>query len=162
MSKERSLKFPNYSEFKSTFENILKQEELGVLLLAYSNATFLGGLLMFKGKETAHTVRYVVDREPLKRLSNLRVGPFLWWKGILWAKEKGCSFVDMEGSPEDVDKSSPVYRVQKFKKGFNPIVSQRLSDHIYICNSFAFTLNECYKLWLKTSLKVRSLLLRVK
>ena len=117
---------------------------------------------MFKGEETAHTVRYVVVRAPLKELSNLRVGPFLWWKGMLWAKENGCSFIDMEGSPEDVDKSSPVYRVQKFKKGFNPNVAQRLREHIYICNSFTNILNENRKLWRKVFLKTVSTLSRTK
>ena len=162
MSKERGLIFPNYSEFEGIFENILKPEKLGILMHAYSNATFLSGLLMFKGKETAHTIRYVVVRAPLKELSNLRIGPFLWWKGMLWAKEKGCSFVDMEGSPEDVDKSSPVYRVQKFKKGFNPVVAQRLNDHIYICNSLPDILHEGYKMFLKISLKAQCFLYRMR
>ncbi len=112
--------------------------------------------------DAKHTVRYVVVRTPLKELSNLRIGPFLWWKGMLWAKENGCHYVDMEGSPEDVDKSNPVYRIQKFKKGFNPIVTQRLNEHIYICNSFTNTLDESRKLCQKIFLKTRSILSRKK
>lgn len=162
MSIDRGLNLPSKDEFKGTFENILKGGEFGVLLHAYHENAFLGGLWMLRGPTTAHTNRYVVSRQPLKELSNLRIGPFLWWQGFLWAKEMGCRYIDMEGSFEDVNESDPMYRVNKFKKGFNPTLSYRINDHQCTCNSITMSILEGLKLWSKISRTMKSIIQRSK
>ncbi len=49
MVKEGCLSFPEFKTFKGTYEHILKDQNLGVLLNAYSYDTFLGGLLILGG-----------------------------------------------------------------------------------------------------------------
>ncbi len=107
---ERGLTKPNYDEYEGTYGHIFKNQELGVILNAYSDNTYLGGIWVVRGTETAHGYWWVVLRDQLKKL-NLRIGNVILWNGMLWAKEMGCHYFDLEGSPEAFDKSSPEYRI---------------------------------------------------
>jgi len=153
MCEERGINHPSFSEFKGTYDTIFKEEKLGIILNAYYETTFLGGLWIFKGHADAHTNWYVVVSKPLTELSNLRIGPFLWFKGMLWAKEMGGKFIDMEGSPVEVDESNPSYRVQRFKRGFSPEAPLVLRQHTCKCSTFTQTISEISKLWL-TSVRI--------
>lgn len=147
MCHERGLTCPDIKEFKGTYDHIFKEQKLGVLLHAYADDTFLGGLWILRGPDTAHTYWYVVSRKPLAGLSNLRIGPLLWLKGMLWAKDIGCRFLDMEGSPEDVDESNSEHRVHKFKKSFNPLTTAIFSQHSCVCNPLMNYAYDGVKLW---------------
>ena len=158
MGVERGFMLPDYSEFRGTFENVLKDEDMGILLSAFSASIFLGGIWIIRCPNYAHACRYVVVRKPLKELSNLRIGPILWLKGMLWAKEKGCQFFDMGGPADDVDKSNPLYKVNKFKQGFSPICCEVTRQHTYKCSSLANSTFEIYKFW-STGLRISKRLL---
>ncbi len=150
MFKERGVML-HYSlkGFKGLYNNILKDNNHGILLSVYSEKVFLGGIYLTKGPKIATAVNMVFLRKPLAELSlsNISIGPIIMWKGMLWAKEKGCHFLDLGGSAEDVDKSSPEYRIRKYKQAFNPINSQLVRQHSYKCNSFADSLFEIQKFW---------------
>ena len=98
--------------------------------------------------------------DPLKKLK-IRIGNILLWKGMLWAKEMGCHFLDMGGSAEDVDKSNPSYRIHKFKKGFSPVNIQIVRQHRYICNSFTNSILEIQKFQMTGSRVLKSKLLNL-
>ena len=87
---------------------------------------------MIRGSKDAHTYWFVLANKNLKDLilSTARIVPLLKWEWILWAKSKGCHFLDTEGSPETVEESNPLYRIQQFKRGFHPIVTQKFSQQI--------------------------------
>jgi len=64
MHRQRSLDYAAISskEIKAVFEHILKDGELGVLLIASYDQTFLGGLWIFRGIQTCQYAKYVVVR----------------------------------------------------------------------------------------------------
>lgn len=134
MHRQRSLDSAAMSprEFKATFEHILREEDVGVLLVAFSDQTFLGGFLIVKGKQTCHYSHYVVVRRPLRKAANLTIAPALWWQGIQWAKKQGCRWIDVEGYKKDLEPYDRRYQYYKSKSRFNPIPAQRLGVHTYV------------------------------
>jgi lipid II:glycine glycyltransferase (peptidoglycan interpeptide bridge formation enzyme) len=134
MHHERGLTTISEKEFFSTFELILKNNQIGALLCAYHDALFLGGLWLVRSAHVAHASRYVVVNEALRALSNLSIGPSLWWEGMRWAKARDCALFDMEGSIEEGEPNSASYEVQKFKRRFSPKSVERISVHHKVCN----------------------------
>jgi len=140
MNRERGIIPVSHNEFKATFQYILGKQQLGVLLNSFAGQTFLGGLWIIRSVLTAHTARYVVAPNPLKELSNLSIGPLLWWSGIKWAKEKGCLWLNVEGYADNADPSDTKYFVYKFKKKFKPQPVYILKQHIHICQPFVYSM----------------------
>jgi lipid II:glycine glycyltransferase (peptidoglycan interpeptide bridge formation enzyme) len=138
MHRERGLFEITKEEFLSTFESVLKNNQLGTLLCAYRAEVFLGGLWLVRSAKIAHAARYVVVNEALKALSNLSIGPTLWWEGMRWAKAAGCENFDMEGSVEEGDPGSASYEVQKFKRRFSPKSVERINVHHKVCSPVIF------------------------
>ncbi len=134
MQHERGLTPIPFNEFHTMMELIFKKQDIGTLLNAYHGETFLGGLWIIRNPLVTHASRYVVVNEALKSISNLSIGPILWFHGMIWAKTKGCKFFDMEGSVDATNTSSITYEVQKFKKRFAPVAVDRINEHILICN----------------------------
>ncbi|MCK4793402.1 MAG: peptidoglycan bridge formation glycyltransferase FemA/FemB family protein [Desulfobacteraceae bacterium] len=145
--RQRSLDYAAVSskEFKAVFEHILKDGELGVLLIASYDQTFLGGLWIFRGTQTCHYAKYVVVRQTLKKLASLTIAPALWWRGIQWAKDKGCRWIDVEGYRDDLEPYDPRYRYNRFKNRFNPTLAQRIGMHVYVHNRAMHAIRKEYK-----------------
>jgi len=150
MHRQRSLIPISLSECRATYEYILKNEDLGVLFCAYYKTQFLGGLWLFRGTNICHYSRYVITRPELRKLSNLTIAPALWWRGIQWAKEKQCRWVDVEGYEENVQPYHPKYRLSRIKKTFNPRPVLRVAPHFYICNLSLHRVNQAGALCLRT------------
>lgn len=144
MSQERGIIPVSYDEFTATFQHILEKRQLGVLLNAFGGEMFLGGLWIVRGPTTAHTARYVVAPKPLRELSNLSIGPVLWWSGIKWAKEKGCSWLDVEGYADNADPSNEKYLVYEFKKKFSPQPAYGLGHYIRVCQPFIYSVHKSF------------------
>jgi len=142
MNRQRNLDSLSCKEFKATFEYILKSGELGVLLVAFYEQTFLGGLWIYRDMHICHYAKYVVIRQPLKKLSNLTVAPALWWHGIQWAKVKGCRWIDVEGYREGLKPYHQQYRLFRLKAWFNPISTQRMGTHTYIQNPIIYAFHK--------------------
>ncbi len=150
MRTERGILPLSYEEFKATFEHVLKDSEYGILLNSFIGDTFLGGLWIIRGIRTANPAGYAVQRSISKELpSSLSIGPSLWWEGIKWAKEKGCSLFDVEGYDEGVDKSSPLYHIHEFKRKFCPKPTQIISQHVYVCNTLTYSVYKGFNLFLR-------------
>jgi hypothetical protein len=130
MRSERGVIPMSSKEFNATFQYILKDQELGILLNANAGSTFLGTIWGFFGPHFINPSGYAVVPGATKELSaNLSIGAALWWHMFLLAKERGCKWFDTEGPVENKDDP-----VQHFKKRFNPTAVEKINEHIYICN----------------------------
>lgn len=150
MHRQRSLDAITFNEFKATFEYILKDQQLGILLNAFYDEQFLSGLWLVRGTHTCHYARFVVVRSELKKLANLTIGPALWWHGIQWAKEKGCTTLNVEGYRNDVEPYHPKYHLYKLKGRFNPKPADILAPHLRVCSPIVYKLHKQYKFCLRT------------
>ena len=151
LHRERGLDAISFAEFKATFENILKDQELGILLSAFCDHTFLGGLWVIRGPQTCHYARFVVVRNTLRQLANLTIGPALWWQGMQWAKEKGCSTLDVEGWEDNLPSCHPRYHLCKLKGRFNPSQAYVLAPHTRMCSGTTYALQKGCELAVKTA-----------
>jgi lipid II:glycine glycyltransferase (peptidoglycan interpeptide bridge formation enzyme) len=122
------------SEFVGLFNLLLKKGDLGILLGAYKEKLFLGGLLLYRDCNYAHGYRFVVAKNLLAEISNLRLAPIIWFHAMTWAKGKGCHWLDLEGYDIIKDKTNRLYNIYKYKSEFNPTLSKRVSEHIQVCN----------------------------
>lgn len=130
MHRNRGLHPPMAKSVSTKFyERILKNRDLGIVLNAYKGNTYLGGLLMIRSPHTAHTSYFVINADALKELSNLRLAPLVWWCGMRWARDKGCSTVDVEGFWPLSESFHPDYFVHKYKGEFNPAPTETISQH---------------------------------
>ncbi len=130
---KRSLFAISRKKFEAMCELIFREKELGILLNAYHNSTFLGGLWVVRDSKTSYHSRFVVERKTLSGLSNLTIGPALWWQAIQWAKEKGCTKLNVEGYKSDVGPEHPKYYIYRVKGKFNPKVVQIIPQYQRIC-----------------------------
>lgn len=143
MRSKRGLIPMSQSEFEATFEHVFKNQKHGLLLGAFLEKNFLAALWLIKGLHIVNTPCYAIEPKACKRLAKkLTIGHPLWWKGMLWAKEKGCLWLDVEGYSENTERSNSVYQIHRFKKQFHPIATQIISQHVYICNSVIHNLHK--------------------
>lgn len=139
MRRERGLTQMSKGEFRRTFEYFLADGDYGILFGAFSKKNFLGALWLIRGPQIALTAGYAVEPESCRKVHNsLSIGPPLWWEGIRWAKQKGCSWLDVEGYSETTPKSSPTYHIHEFKRKFRPLPIQIISEHVLVCNPMTY------------------------
>jgi lipid II:glycine glycyltransferase (peptidoglycan interpeptide bridge formation enzyme) len=151
---DKGMTSTSENEFGGLFNLLLKQADLGVLLGAYKEESFLGGLLLYRDCTYAHGYRFVVVKNLLSEISNLRLAPIIWFHAMTWAKEKGCHWLDVEGYDIIEDKSNPLYSIYKYKREFNPILSKRVSEHIQVCNNTIYLLYRFVSLISKVKRKI--------
>lgn len=135
LRRERGLTPMSSGEFRGVFEHVLRDQDVGALFSAYAGDRFLGALWLARGPSVAKTEGYVVEARACAALSNsLSIGPPLWWRGIEWAKQRGCAWLDVWGYSETTPPESPVYEIHQFKKKFRPLPTRVLNEHICVCN----------------------------
>lgn len=144
-------------EYRTLFQEIIKGQEMGVVLNAFKDASFLGGLLVYKNPNTAHTAHFVVVPETLRKLSNLRIAPLVWWYGIKWARDHSCHLVDVGGYCANPDSSNLHYNIHQYKEGFNPTPVQIVGQYEYVCNTFVYAAYRKYRFFKRTLNSIRTL-----
>jgi len=117
------------AEQRAQFQAVLSNPKIGALFCAYYEGIFLGGLLLYRSTYTAHARRYVADPDAAKKASNLRVAPLVWLHGMLWAKEQGSRWFDVEGFRLITDKSEPLFKVYEYKRELSPEPVLRVGEH---------------------------------
>lgn len=120
------------AEYEAGYRHIFNDPSIGVILGAYHDDVFLGGLLLYRSGTTAHARRYVADPEAARAVSNLRVAPALWLEGMFWAKREGCTRFDVEGFLPVEDKSHPNFNVYEYKREFKPTHVRRVAEHTLV------------------------------
>ena len=68
---------------------------------------------------------------------NVMPNYLLQWEMIKWAIESNCEIYDFRGVSGNTDKSSPLYGLYRFKKGFNGEFIEFLGETDLILNPFA-------------------------
>jgi hypothetical protein len=121
-------------EFEDTFERVLRHQDLGALLGAWKDSQFLGAITLYRSTSTTHVSHYAVEAGLGRELSNMSIGPILWWQACLWAKAKGCGHLDVEGGVKADDPKSPMFEIENFKRRFAPQPVERLDEHVLVCN----------------------------
>ncbi len=164
MRHDRGLTPMSKGEFTKTYESMIKEQDCGVCLNAFSQErVLLGSFWAVRDSQIAIPVGYVVESEKCNEVArNLSIGPALWWRGIQWAKGKGCVSLDVEGYSEHTPESSSVYHIHKFKGKFRPQPIDIINEHIYICYSPVYVVYRCDILIRRGMRFVRSLPRRFK
>ena len=117
------------------FAHIYSDPRLGIALGAFHGDIFLGGLLVYRSRHSAHARHFTSEPETLKEFSNLRIAPQLWWEGMRWARDQGCTWLDVEGYRADVVEGDPRYNIYVYKGEFHPAPAVRISEHYFTVNS---------------------------
>jgi len=93
---------------------IVKEKDRGALLLAFKEATLLGGTLVVRAATRSWYVLGATTKD-----DRLSAGHLLQWHAIRWAKEHGCVDYDFGGYREDISTGPAL-----FKRGFCQAVVQ--------------------------------------
>jgi hypothetical protein len=155
MNRNRGVTCYTTKEFQTMYQAILKDKELGVIFNAYNEGNYLGGLLVLKGASVAYTVKFVVLNKMVMELKNLRLAPIAFWHGMLWAKKRGCRYLDLEGYSSNIEEAGHLKYIYEYKKGFNPTEICTLGQYSIKCNKIIFCIskacckieNGCKKPW---------------
>ncbi len=128
----RGLRAISDVEALEQFRDIHSTSRLGIALGAYQNEEFVGGLLIYRSKHTAHGRHFTTEPDALKRLSNLRISPLLWLSGMAWAHDQGCCWFDLEGYRQNIPRNDPKFALYKYKGELNPRPAIRVSEHYFV------------------------------
>jgi hypothetical protein len=145
MHKERGLSCYSPAEFESLYANVISKQ-LGVIFNAYHGDEYLGGMMLQRSFRTVHSSKYVVLSERTRNLSNLRLAPIVWWHGMRWARDQGCTGLDLEGYSGDTTSVGHLQYIYEYKKGFQPNEIQVLGQYFKRCNKTLFHVD---KIWQK-------------
>ena len=129
----RGLPPLNIPAYEAMFEDVLRHNEFGTVILVRQDANFLAGLLVYRSRDIVHGRHFTTEPDQLRAAGNLRIAPALWLEAMCWAKEKGCCYLDVEGYREPVS-GDKKYNIHKYKSEFNPSVLRRLSERSMILN----------------------------
>jgi peptidoglycan pentaglycine glycine transferase (the first glycine) len=96
----------------------------GRLFFAEHEGTPVAGMYVFTFGEK-YWYMYGASSEKKR---NLKPNYLLQWEVMLWARQRGLTHYDMVGvpKPEDLDESSSLWNVYKFKEGFGGEISDSL------------------------------------
>jgi len=119
-------------EYENSFDTVLTDSSIGIILGAYSGDLFLGGYLSLRSRRVAHSRSYVADVEAIESIDGPRIAPLVWLAGLLWAKAEGCRIVDVEGWKQVEDPSDPQFNVYEYKGEFNPTPAIRISEQFRV------------------------------
>jgi len=121
--------------FLAAFDGMYCAGDLGVILAARYEGTFVAGLQLYRGAHVAHGRQFTTEPARLRPLGNLRIAPLLWFEGMKWARDHGCRALDVEGWREAVEADDPKYNLYKYKSEFAPMPVRRLGEHSRTVNS---------------------------
>ena len=123
----RGLAAIDAAAFLVGWDAIYRHGDVGTILGAFKDGQFLGGLQLMRSRDVAHGRYFTTEPEALRAAGNLRISPALWFEGMLWAKSRGCLFLDVEGYrlPEAGDAK---YNIYKYKSELGPALASRISE----------------------------------
>ncbi|MCG6534804.1 MAG: GNAT family N-acetyltransferase [Syntrophales bacterium LBB04] len=129
MSQRKKMIIPQFSFFLNLWEHVLKEHRLGALLMASYNRRLLSGVIILKHGDRAVYTWGASETESLDRVSKNHL---VLWKGILWAKEQGCSIFDMGGFAGTSGENPELENIDAYKKGFGGQYCRLIRIHMYI------------------------------
>jgi hypothetical protein len=135
MLASKSLTTLSAAEISFGFERIYRDPAVSVILGAFHEGRFLGGLLCYRSWRTAHGRYYFADAESIagiEAIRNVRIAPLLWYSGMQWGRRQGCRRFDLEGWYENLDESDPLYDICHYKSQFHPVAAIRFREHFTV------------------------------
>jgi lipid II:glycine glycyltransferase (peptidoglycan interpeptide bridge formation enzyme) len=129
LGRKKAIRTPPYSFFQRLWNSILKQKDLGILLLGYSDDRLVSGVVILNHGERGVYSWGASSVETQEKFSKAH---WLIWEGILWAKEMGCRLFDLGGYSGGAESDSSPEQVDLFKKGFRGEFCRLVKIHRYI------------------------------
>jgi hypothetical protein len=114
MAKKKSFLAVEPRHLSHVLRWIVNEKDRGTLLLAFKEATLLGGTLVVRAATRSWYVLGATTKD-----DRLSVGHLLQWHGIRWAKEHACADYDFGGYREGINTGPAL-----FKRGFCQAVVQ--------------------------------------
>jgi hypothetical protein len=140
--KERGIGRTSRVEALAISAFLISETETGAIISAYREDSFLGGLMVARGGETAFTVKFVVSEHCKRLFPTLRIAPSIFFTGMLWAKSRGCEYVDLEGYTANNYKQADKVFVNRYKAGFCPVECQSLGQYFMVCDQLMHRLQQ--------------------
>lgn len=152
LRRERGLALLARAPFIESFDAVYREGDAGAILGAWQGETFLGGLLLYRGRFTAHGRHFTTEPAALRTLANLRISPSLWLEGMIWAQSLGCENLDVEGYEAPSEASGNKYNIYKYKSELGPKLIQRIPESSFINNTL-INLTGNYRKVIRSNLK---------
>lgn len=149
-------------DFFPVFDQVLKNRQVGVLLNAYSDSAYLGGLYLTRDGHAVYAYQLVVTDQANQKHPTLRLAPALFFHGMRWGREHGCSVMDLEGYSADIKGAGQLALVYLYKQGFRPSEVKSLGQYVAVIRP---TIRSIYKLgrtWPALMQKPRRAIARLK
>jgi lipid II:glycine glycyltransferase (peptidoglycan interpeptide bridge formation enzyme) len=124
----KGFRVPAYSFFLKLWDMVLKDQNLGILLMTYFQDRPVSGSIILKHGKRAVYSWGASNRE---HGQNIPKNHLAIWKGILWAREKGCSLFDMGGYAGTPENDS-MENIDLFKKGFGGNFCQLVRSYQFV------------------------------
>jgi hypothetical protein len=124
MAKKKNFAAVEPSHLSHVLRRIVNEKDRGALLLAFKEATLLGGTLVVKAATRSWYVFGATTKD-----DRLSAGHLLQWHAIRWAKEHGCADYDFGGYREGASTGPAL-----FKRGFCQAVIQFSPAYRYSVN----------------------------
>lgn len=125
--------------FMAGFQSIHKAGDTGIILGAFHDGRLVSGLQLYRSKSVAHGRHFTLEPALLHALSNLRISPLIWYEAMLWARQKGCTSLDVEGWRASIQETDYGYGIHKYKGEFAPVPVRRIAEHGKTANRLADT-----------------------
>lgn len=120
--------------FLTGFQSVHKEGDTGIILGAFHEGRFLSGLQLYRSKSVAHGRHFTLEPTLLHALSNLRISPLIWYEAMLWARQKGCATLDVEGWRPNMQETDYGYGIHKYKGEFAPVPVRRIAERGKMAN----------------------------
>jgi hypothetical protein len=122
----------NRRDFFAEFNTVLRHGQYGVLLNAYSDSLYLGGLYLTRDSQTTHAYLLVITDLAAQKYPTLRLSPILYFHGMRWGRSHGCSVLDFEGYSADLSGAGQFALVYLPKQGFRPTEIKTLGQYVAV------------------------------
>jgi hypothetical protein len=129
MYKKKALGNIARDDFFPVFDHVLKNGQVGVVLNAYSDSVYLGGLYLTRDGHTVYAYQLVVTDQANEKHRTLRLAPALFFHGMRWGREHGCNVMDLEGYSADIKGAGQLALVYLYKQGFRPSEVKSLGQY---------------------------------
>ncbi len=128
--------------FITAFQSVHAAGDTGVILGAFHRGRLVSGLQLYRSRDVAHGRHFTLEPELLHGLSNLRISPLVWYAAMIWARERGCATLDVEGWRAAVQETDYSYGIHKYKGEFAPVPVRRIAEHGQTVNRLVDMLTE--------------------
>jgi lipid II:glycine glycyltransferase (peptidoglycan interpeptide bridge formation enzyme) len=125
---KKNFDIPQYPFLLNLWENVLKKQKMGALLMTHYHGDTISGLILLKHGLWGVYSWGASDPDFKVKVSRAHLG---LWEGMLWAKSQGCALFDMGGLAGSEYKDAGMGNVDFFKTGFGGELCRLVKIHQY-------------------------------